>query len=52
MVITKREDITKQDFCVNYLYSEESSVFGEVSLCYYLFNLIVAQVGGVGVGTY
>ena len=31
MVITKHEDVTQQGF-VNYLYSEENSVFGEVSL--------------------
>ena len=49
MVITKREDVTKQGFCKLPLL-EENSVFGEVSLYWYLFNfnLIVTQVGGDG----
>ena len=53
MVITKREDVTKQGFCKLPLL-EENSVFGEVSLYWYLFNfnLIVTQVGGVGMGAY
>ena len=36
MVITKREDLTKQGFCK---YSEENSFFGEVSHLY-LFNFL------------
>ena len=55
MVITKHEDIhvTKHKVSVNY--SEENSVFGEVSYQYlfnFNFNLIVTQVGGVGMGAY
>ena len=50
MVITKREDVTKQGFCK--LPLPWRKLYGEVSLCYYLFNLIVTQVGGVGVGAY
>ena len=44
MLITKREEVTKQDFCK---YSEENSVLGEVSY----WNLFT-QVGGVGVSAY
>ena len=43
MVITKREDLTKQGFCK---YSEENSFFGEVSHLY-LFNFFE---GGMGRG--
>ena len=45
MLITKREEVTKQGFCLKY--SEENSVLGEVSY----WNLF-AQVGGMGVSAY
>ena len=53
MVITKREDLTKQGFCK---YSEENSFFGEVSHLY-LFNFFEGgdekgKWGVVGAGTY
>ena len=55
MVITKREDVTKQGFCKLPLLWRKNSVSGEVSLYEYVliqiyFNFIVTQVDGVGVG--
>ena len=46
MLITKREEVTKQGFCLKY--SEGNSVLGEVSSYKNLFS----QVGGVGVSAY
>ena len=52
MVITKGEDVTKQGFCKLPTLKKTPSSGKSLYISTYSVNLIVTQVGGVGVSAY